>query len=885
MKPMKSAKPMKLMNKKPIHLPLAFALACAPLLAQAPEMWEARWIWDAGPPSPQNYYLHARKSFDLDAAPSAAKLLISADSKYKLYVNGEFIRRGPARSDSRWQQYDEFDVRSKLRPGRNAIAVLVHHYGDGRIGFMLNERAGLICQLNLDGPSGKRSIASDGTWKVSPARAWSFDTGPSMKVGFPEIHNANLLPAGWEGADFDDSRWPDARPIEPRQIAWTLTQREIPMLVEKEIFPERVHRIAEVLNLTPVASGETLIAERMAREILEEPVHVKVSEAQNLLRRDGKHAVVENGRIDYLMVEDYDGTRDATIIVDFGRQINGFIRLNLEGHAGQVVDFAWSQRLAANQVPPVLRLSRNADRLILKNGKNEWESFEYKNFRYLQLTFRNLYRPLKIDSVSAQEYSYPAPVEGNFESSDPFLNWIWKAATRTTELSMDDGFMDNSYREKSQWYGDVSAVLLGTYAAMGNVPLVNKYFRDAQRGQLRDGFIQGVWPQAFPSLLPQEGLLYSLRLREHYELTGDLDILRRTNYPVLSRFLEWCRRHASPKGLLDKLPYWNWFDWSNPDIRGASFATNAVYWKCLMDGAYLARVLGYAADASAFEKEAAALRQELTQSFWDGQRGLYLDSLIEGKATGRVSEHSNYLALLFGLADGPRRDSILNGLLAGRERMARISPNAFYYLAAALAQAGKTEELLQIMRRRFGRMYREKSDTLWEDWSYNGRLVQINADSTPSGSVNVGASQVSYPDNFRPEDYYIGMDRSLAQGAVVCPSYVLSTEVLGIKPAKPGFETVRLEPKLGGLAWAKGTFPSVRGPVGVDWKSAPKEFRIETRLPSGSAGELVLPMEAGRIQSVTLNGVGKPLSSLRLAGGPPLLDLPSGVTLTVVTLR
>ena len=60
------------------------------------------WIWtpswdhtDAETPR----VVYFRKNFDLKAVPEAAELRISADTRYKLYVNGRLAEVGPSRGD------------------------------------------------------------------------------------------------------------------------------------------------------------------------------------------------------------------------------------------------------------------------------------------------------------------------------------------------------------------------------------------------------------------------------------------------------------------------------------------------------------------------------------------------------------------------------------------------------------------------------------------------------------------------------------------------------------------------------------------------------------------------------------------------------------------
>ena len=84
--------------------------------------WQARWIWREGDPSPRNYFLYFRKKVNLSSVPEEASLSISADSRYVLYLNGEYIGQGPARSFPEHQQFDPYQVEGRLNKGENVIS-------------------------------------------------------------------------------------------------------------------------------------------------------------------------------------------------------------------------------------------------------------------------------------------------------------------------------------------------------------------------------------------------------------------------------------------------------------------------------------------------------------------------------------------------------------------------------------------------------------------------------------------------------------------------------------------------------------------------------------------------------------------------------------------
>src|SRR3990172_8873528 len=110
----------------------------------------AQWIWDGGDAVPRNVLALFRRSFTLERRPAEARLHLSADTRYLLYVNGERLGYGPARNYHFHYEYDTYDLAPRLRPGANVIAVAVSHWGEGTFHQMVG-RGGLLAQLDLDG--------------------------------------------------------------------------------------------------------------------------------------------------------------------------------------------------------------------------------------------------------------------------------------------------------------------------------------------------------------------------------------------------------------------------------------------------------------------------------------------------------------------------------------------------------------------------------------------------------------------------------------------------------------------------------------------------------------------------------------------------------------
>ena len=123
----------------------------------------AKWIWLQAAQRDKNSYACFRRAFDLAEVPASAKVRITADSRYELYVNGAFVGHGPVRSwPSPWP-VDEYDVRHLLRAGRNVVGVLVTHFGISTFQY-LHDEAGLIVSIEVDG----QRVVTNSNWKSTP---------------------------------------------------------------------------------------------------------------------------------------------------------------------------------------------------------------------------------------------------------------------------------------------------------------------------------------------------------------------------------------------------------------------------------------------------------------------------------------------------------------------------------------------------------------------------------------------------------------------------------------------------------------------------------------------------------------------------------------------
>jgi hypothetical protein len=150
-----------------------------------------------------------------------------------------------------------------------------------------------------------------------------------------------------------------------------------------------------------------------------------------------------------------------------------------------------------------------------------------------------------------------------------------------------------------------------------------------------------------------------------------------------------------------------------------------------------------------------------------------------------------------------------------------------FYVLGALAKAGETGVALDFIRQYWGGMMDLGATTFWEDfdlaWTRNaGRIDQ----PVPAGKKDVHGDYGAH--------CYTGFRHSLSHGWAGGPTAFLSRHVLGIEPAAPGFSGVRVNPNLGDLEWAEGTYPTRHGVIELRHEKKPDDFVSTTlTLPKG----------------------------------------------------
>jgi len=131
-------------------------------------MKNSKWIWCTQQDvHGYNQTVLFKKEFGLTKAGGVASLHITADSWYRVSINGKWVHDGPARAYPDHYLYDTHEVGGLLKKGKNRIEVIVRYFGVGTF-HQLPLQAGLRARLDTAGGS----VATDASWLASPSAAW-----------------------------------------------------------------------------------------------------------------------------------------------------------------------------------------------------------------------------------------------------------------------------------------------------------------------------------------------------------------------------------------------------------------------------------------------------------------------------------------------------------------------------------------------------------------------------------------------------------------------------------------------------------------------------------------------------------------------------------------
>ena len=696
--------------------------------------------------------------------PNRRIVQITADSRYKLYVNGRFVEMGPSRGNDHIWYVDHVDIAPYLTEGENTIAVIVLRYPyahwKGNCGIFRTETPGLYVCADV-------------------CIEWKCTTADQIRIVSENPYFAPLMIyenveacgsfANWMDTEYCDSEWSKPRYYDEKELREVLRRenlvpRTIPFLYRKK---------RNFVGLSSEASAQWC-------------------------------EFLTGGRTIHIPANS-----QLTVDIDAGELMTGYLRLRMAFGAGAQITLLQSECYAGEIVEnpdPYKCLPRKGDRTdsTLKlygysdtyqvSGYGDhlkpevYEPYWFRTFRYVRLTVETNCEPLELLSFHYEETGYPLAVNTNVQTSDPSMASIWDICERSLRRCMHETYADCPFYEQLQYAMDTRSQILYTYAASADPRLAIKAMDDFTHAARADGMINCSFPNFETNVIPGFSIYYIAMVYDYMMYFGDRDRIN-TYFTTIERILEFFDNHLDSRGFVEKIGdvngsgmYWSFVDWVEQwdATTGVPFCTkqgpitmeSLLYILGLQYAAKIADYLQRSEIAADYRIRASRVQYAVNQ-YCVGENGFYQD----GPGVDSYSQHTQVFAVLTDTVSKEAGKKLLEATLLHPERYAQCSVAMMFYLFEALKKCG---------------LYRY-SDRLWNIWR---DMVSNNLTTCAEDSL---------------------MSRSDCHAWGALALYELPSAILGVKPGKPGYDQILIEPQTQTMDWARGSVATPKGEVQVSW--------------------------------------------------------------------
>ncbi len=757
---------------------------------------EAAWI--AHPATGGRGAKIHRFSREFEAAPGERLTIdVSADERFTLLLDGEFIARGPHRGLPHHWLYQTYDI--DLKPGRHTLTAVVTVFGEDAPIAQLSCGGGFI--LKASGVYHDRLTTGRAEWRVAELRHTRLTgkgTSGTYGVGSQcEVRGTSLLteePAESVAAVVARPAVAD-NPTAHYGIVldkWRLHPSILPDQLRARRTPGRFR----------AARHDAALREPYAAADADD----ELVAAFNRLLKDGKPAVTLPPRTKMRLVWDLEDYYCA------------YPELVLSGGKGARVTWGWAEALRGadgakgrRDACAGLAFSQSFDDVFVSDGR-QWAYFTTPWFRpgkWIQLAVETGDEPLVVGALGLVETRYPFEPEASFACSDASIDAVVRLCVRGLQMCMHEMYFDCPYYEQQMYPGDGRVEFLTT----GLLTADDRLVRHSIEIYDRDRRTSGLIAMNAPTRGTQESSTYTMC---YLAMLGDFARWRvnppwlKARVPGLVHTAFALAAHERADGLLGKLPGWSFMDWVNtadgspatwptgiapcgPD--GVSAPVNLQYLMALRACEGVMSATGGAGMAAHFRAKGDRLARRISEVFWCDARGM----LADDPAKTAFSEHAQALAIVLDVLDEPRRARAFAGLTTAKD-LARCTVYFSHYLFEAFFRMNRPDLFLSRL-------------DLWRGYVAQGLKTPLES-----------------PGKWARSDCH-------AWGSH--PLYHLHAGIAGVRPAADAFASVRVAPQPGGLSWYKSKTPHPRGLIEQDLSFADGGVKGTVVLPDGLSGEFV----------------------------------------------
>jgi len=747
-----------------------------PVVDAGPSHWNAKWI--AAPNDDGRDYgiYYFRKTIELPTKPDSFAIHVSADNRFKLYVNGTLVALGPARGDTYNWNYETVDLAPYLSTGKNTVAAVVWNEAQYRPEAQISVRTAFIIQGN----SPKEEILnSNKSWKYKRDKGYQPIDG-FFAASRGEFVDMDQSVHNWMSPSLDDSTWDFAADLftgQPKGLSdgfgWMLVPSTLPQM---ELTYQRIPSLRKATGVSvpstfPAAKTPiTIPANTTATLLLDQTYLTNAYVTLNFSK--GKDATIAMGYAESMVTE----------FTDYGPRKGN--RNDVEG-----------------------KIFHGRKDSLVSNGSEDqtYTNLNFRTYRYIQLRVETKKDPLILDDIFGTFTGYPFKEPAAFESDNPEIKKILDIGWRTARLNAWETYTDCPYYEQLQYIGDTRVQAMITYYNSADHRLSRNAIELIDHSRLTDGVTLSRYPTHSTQIISTFSLWYIGMLYDYWMYADDSQFIG-DKLAGAREILHFFSKYQESDGSLKNTPYWTFVDWANgkdwsvgappKGTDGSSAILDLQLLWAYQWAAQLEANLGIQEYAERYTQKAKQLKQTIQQKYWDPEKKLYADT----KEKDRFSQHTNSLAILTGTANQADMQALGKRML-NDSTLTQCTIYFKYYLHQALVKAGLGNDYLN-----------------WLDiWRKN---------------MVMGLTTWT-------EDSNIEFTRSDCHAWGSSPNIEFFRTVLGIDSDAPGFRSIRIEPHLGTLKRAQGTIPHPAGKIEVAYEQAKDKWNIVVNLPEKTVGTFI----------------------------------------------
>ena len=474
--------------------------------------------------------------------------------------------------------------------------------------------------------------------------------------------------------------------------------------------------------------------------------------------------------------------KDGFIIFDFGKEIQGgaVISVQRADNANIRLVFGESVSEAMSVLGEKNSVNVHAPRdYTIQNDGLSTVTTGNTGFRFLKI------QPDKdcyICCVQAALRIRDMDWRGSFHTSDAMADKIWETAAYTVQLNMQEYIWDGIKRDRLVWAGDMNPSIATALCVFGDTEVIRKsldFIRDTSDD----------WIGMFSS--------YSMWwINSHYELymhSGDFGYLNENR-----EFIIYTLKRCIDE-LYDGCSVCTFVDWSSHETPWEKSGFFAHLARTMDIGAILCELFGDKMLAEQCRRKAADIRRYKFDFTGNKQMAAlgYLGGVCPKETAADII-----------VTDGAEGLSTFMG----------------YYVLCALGEMGRTKDAIRLAEEYWGGMLKMGATTFWEDFD----MAQIKNATRIDEIPQCGKTDL-HADTGRL--CFTGLRRSLCHAWAGGPAAFYAKYVLGIKIAGPGCCAVKIEPCLGDLTFAEGTFPTPYGDIFVHHEKKDGKINSQADIP------------------------------------------------------